>query len=73
MITFLFDSAYVWVIVVPFVYALVHFTDLPIVPVYLCGQLIDIVKCVIGYLMVHRGIWVHNIVSPAAKQGAANE
>lgn len=73
MITFLFDSAYVWVIVVPFVYALVHFTDLPIVPVYLCGQLIDIVKCVIGYLMVHRGIWVHNIVSTAAEQGAANE
>lgn len=67
LITFLFDSAFVWLIVVPFVCFLVYCTDLPIVPLYLLAQLTDLIKCVIGGIMVHRGIWIHKIVPAAAE------
>ena len=63
LITFIFDCAYVWVVVIPLVYSLVHFTDLPIVTIFFCGQFVDIVKCIIGYTMVKKGIWINRIVT----------
>lgn len=63
LITFLFDCVHVWAVAIPFVYALVHFTALDIVSVFLFGQLIDLVKCVIGFVMVKRGIWINKIVT----------
>ena len=70
LITFLFDCVHIWAIAIPFVYALVHFTALNIVSVYLLGQLIDLVKCVFGFIMLKRGIWLQKIVAP---QSAAAE
>ncbi|MDO5518233.1 MAG: MATE family efflux transporter [Clostridium sp.] len=61
-ITFLFDSVSVWVISIPFAYFLMNFTELPIVLVYLFCQLISIIKCVIGYILVKKGVWINNIV-----------
>ena len=63
VITFLFDSAYTWVITVPLAYVLAHFTLLPIIPVYWIVQLSNLIKCVMGYIMVKKGIWVNNIVA----------
>ena len=63
LITFLFDSAYTWVITVPLAYCLAHFTSLPIIPVYWIVQLSNLIKCAMGYVMVKKGIWVNNIVS----------
>lgn len=62
-ITILFDSCYVWVIVVPLAYCLSRFTGIPIVPLYLCCQLIEIGKCIIGLLMIKSGIWIQKIVT----------
>lgn len=70
LITFLFDCVHIWAIAIPFVYTLVHFTALNIVSVYLLGQLIDLVKCVFGFIMLKRGIWLQKIVAP---QSAAAE
>ncbi len=61
-ITFLFDSMFVWVVSVPLAYLLSRYTGLHIIVVYLCCQLIDIIKCLIGYVMVKKGIWLQNIV-----------
>lgn len=61
-ITFLFDSVSVWVISIPFAYFLMNFTSLPIVLVYLFCQLISIIKCIIGYILVKKGVWINNIV-----------
>ena len=63
LITFLFDSAYTWVLTVPLAYVLAHFTSLPIVPVYWIVQLSNLIKCAMGYIMVKKGIWVNNIVA----------
>ncbi|MCI9176696.1 MAG: MATE family efflux transporter [Lachnospiraceae bacterium] len=62
-ITVLFDSVYVWLADIPLAYVLANFTGLPIVLVYLSCQLIETLKCVLGYVLVKKGIWLQNIVS----------
>lgn len=63
MITFFFDSVFLWCVNIPAAYLLSRYTGLNIVPLYLCCQLIDIIKCVIGFILVKKGVWIHNIVS----------
>lgn len=62
IITFLFDSAFSWVIVVPFAFVLSKYTNMPIVPLYFAVQSLDIIKCIIGFIMVKKGIWIKNII-----------
>ena len=61
LVTFLFDSVFVWVIVVPMAFFLTEGTNLSIIPIYFCCQAIDLVKCVIGFILIKRGGWVQNI------------
>ena len=61
-VTFLFDSFYVCVLTVPMAFVLSRFTGLPIVPLFLCCQLADIGKCIVGLIMIRRGVWIQNIV-----------
>lgn len=63
IITFLFDSVYMWALSIPLAFVLSRFTAMPIVPLYLCCQLIDLIKCAIGFVLVKKGVWIHNIVS----------
>ncbi len=60
-ITFLFDSVFVWAVVIPLAFFLTECTTLPIIPIYFCCVAIDIVKCIIGFILVKKGIWLHNI------------
>ncbi len=64
-ITFVFDCMFSWVISIPLAYLLVHSTAMNIVAVYLCVQLADFIKCVLGFVLVRRGIWIQNIVAGA--------
>lgn len=62
-ITFLFDSCFVWVFSIPLAYVLVHYTDMPITFLFLCCQMIELIKCLIGYVLVRKGIWINNITN----------
>ena len=63
IITFFFDSAYSWCVVIPVLYSVVHFTALPILPTYLVYFLVmDGVKSIVGYILLKKGIWIRNIV-----------
>lgn len=62
VVTFLFDSVFLWCVNIPTAYILSRYTGLHIVPLYLFCQLIDIIKCVIGFILVKKGVWLHNIV-----------
>lgn len=68
VITFLFDSAFVWCMNIPVAYVLSRFTDVPIIPLYLICQLVDIVKCVVGFVLVKKGIWLNNLVGTKKKE-----
>lgn len=62
LITMLFDCVYTWVIVMPAAFLLAHYTAVPIIPLYLLVQMFDIVKCIIGFVLIKKGIWINNIV-----------
>ena len=63
LITFLFDSAYSWVVTIPIAFCLVHFTGLTIVSVFLIVRLSAVIKAVIGIILVRSGFWCQNIVA----------
>ena len=61
MVTFLFDSCFVWAVCVPLAFVLSRFTALPIIPLYAICQGLDIIKSTIGAIMVHKGSWIQNL------------
>ncbi len=63
IMTFVFDSGFTWGICVPVAFALANMTALPIVPLYLAVQSLELIKVVIGTYLVHKGVWINNIVS----------
>jgi len=63
MITFLFDCVFSWVVSIPIAYVLVQFTQLDIVTCYFLVQFADVIKFIIGFILVKNGIWVQNMVS----------
>ena len=50
-------------------YVLSRYTTMPILLLYTCCQSLEIIKCIIGSVMVKKGIWINNIV--ADKKGEA--
>lgn len=62
IITFLFDSGFSWVVAIPFIYGIVHFTGLPILVVFTLYYSLDFIKASVGYILLKKGIWLQNIV-----------
>lgn len=67
IVTFLFDSVFLWLVTTPVAFVLSRYTAFPIIPLYLSCQLLDIIKCVIGFTLVKKGVWVNNIVASEGK------
>ena len=63
IITFIFDSAFVWVICIPTAFALSRFTDMAILPMFIIVQALDLIKCVVGFYLVKARKWVNNLVA----------
>ena len=61
IITFLFDSVFVWIFCANTAFWLTRFTDLPIVTIYLIVQSLDLIKAFIGITLVKKGIWIQNL------------
>ena len=66
VITFLFDAVYTWVIAVPLAFCLTRYTDLTITQVYFCVQFVDILKVMIGLIMLKSDFWARNVVNEEA-------
>ena len=69
-ITFLFDCGFSWLAMIPVAYFLTHFTGLSIVLVYLGVQGTEILKALIGFMLIKKEIWINNIVSDEKMQTA---
>ena len=63
LVTFLFDSCFVWVICVPLAFCLSRFTDISILPLFTICVSTDLVKCVIGAVMLRQGKWIQNLTT----------
>ncbi len=62
LVTFLFDSVFTWVIVVPVAFVLANYSAIGIVGVYFLVQATELIKVVIGYFMVRSNVWLVQMV-----------
>lgn len=62
VVTFLFDSFYIWVVNVPVSLCLAHFTDLPIFYIFLTVNCLEALKAFIGFALIKKDIWLNTIV-----------
>ncbi|NLJ80934.1 MAG: MATE family efflux transporter [Firmicutes bacterium] len=63
LLTMIFDSIYIWLICIPYIYVLVACTALGIESIYPLSQLIHVLKALLGLVAVNTGIWARNLVS----------
>ena len=63
VITFLFDSFFVWVASIPVAYVLSRYSSLTPVMLYFVCQSMDWIKCVIGFILVKKKVWVRRLVA----------
>lgn len=61
VITFLFDSVFTWVVPVPVAFFLCSYSTLSILAVYTIIQSLDIIKLVVGYILIKKGVWITNL------------
>ena len=62
IVTFLFDSVFMWVVSVPVAFVLSRYTTLNVIWVFTFVGLCDLIKCIIGIILVKKGVWMNNIV-----------
>lgn len=62
LVTFFFDSFFVCVFTVPLALVLTKVVGISIIPLFLICQLVDIGKCIIGLVLIKKGVWIQNIV-----------
>ncbi len=63
LITFLFDSVFMWVLVIPLCYVLSRFTSMSIMPLYIICQATEIIKCFFGAVLYRRRTWAKSLVN----------
>ncbi len=63
LITFVFDSGFMWCVYVPCAFVLSRFTNLPIVPLYLICQCVDYLKSFAGWVMLKKCRWIQNLTT----------
>ena len=61
VVTFVFDSCFVWCCCVPVAFCLSRFTGIPILFLYIICQSLELLKCAIGAFMLRQGKWINNL------------
>lgn len=62
VITFIFDSVFIWCVSVPVVFMLSRFTQIPVAAIIVASGLTETIKVIAGFLLVKKGVWLQNIV-----------
>lgn len=62
IITFFFDSFFMCVVSVPTAFILSRYTNLSVITIFAAVHAMDLIKCVIGYILVKKNVWMRNIV-----------
>ena len=61
VLTTLFDSVFLWGIMMPVQFFLVKFTDFEIYKVYFFVLLLQIFQGMIGYILISKKVWIKNL------------
>ncbi len=62
VVTFFFDCGFMWLITIPLAYVLSRYTAIPIVPLYFVMTGVDVIKAVVGFILLKKGVWLNNLV-----------
>ena len=63
LVTFLFDSCFVWGFCVPLAWLLSRYTGISILPLYFICCATDILKSALGAYMIKQGKWIQNLTT----------
>ena len=63
IVTLLFDSAYMWSVVLSACFICAHLTDMNIHLLFIICQGIEALKCIFGVILLKRGDWVRQLVA----------
>ncbi len=59
--TMMMDSLFMWSVLIPVVFYLSYYTDLPVLWVYVLGQGTDLLKAFLSYHLLRKEKWVVNL------------
>ena len=59
--TFMLDSVLFWVLFIPLAWILAKLTTVPLIVIYIVVQSCDIVKSIIGIIIISKGSWIQNL------------
>ena len=62
LVTSLFDSGTLWLFYVPVAFGLYYLFHLPIMAVFPIVQAIELIKVIVGYVLVKKKVWVKTII-----------
>ena len=62
LITFLFDCGFVWIVNIPLAFILSRFTDMGILYLYASILSTDVIKCILSFILVKKGVWLNSVV-----------
>ena len=61
LITFFFDSGYIWLVMVPLAFCLSRFTLIPVIWIFAICNGSEILKCVLGKLVMDKDSWIQDL------------
>lgn len=62
-ITFLYDFVFTWAVQIPMAFVLANYTSVSTEMMFIIVTFSEILKCIVGFLLVRSRIWVVNIVA----------
>ena len=68
-ITFLFDACFTMVISLPLVSVLTRYTALAVIAVFAIEKVADLIRVILGLVIVKKGTWAKNLVSSQQNAG----
>ena len=61
VITFLFDSGYIWIVMVPLAFCLSRFTNIPVIWLFAICNGSEALKCIVGKIMISKDTWIQDL------------
>ena len=66
VLTTLFDCGSIWLLYLPCAFLLSRFTALPFLVIYAACNSMDLIKCIVGRLLIRSGTWIQHLTAPEA-------
>ena len=64
VMTTLFDCGSIWFLYLPISFVLSRFTGLPFLAIYTVCNCTDLIKCIIGTILIRSGSWIQHLTGP---------